>query len=191
MRFATFYSPYIFDLSITIKPKKPTKNQKFKIMKRNLFTLVLAFSLSALTFTGCSKNTEKPANNAGGGSGNGNGGGSTSSPKDKFIGSYKLAEVTLVAEGTTYDVLAEMPSCDQDNLYVLKADMTSAVVDAGEQCSPSAAETSTWSLPDNNTLVLSGTTFTIESMDGKTMKLSGEYSDDEVEGTLNITYVKQ
>jgi hypothetical protein len=71
MRFATFYSPYIFDLSITIKPKKPTKNQKFKIMKRNLFTLVLAFSLSALTFTGCSKNTEKPANNAGGGSGNG------------------------------------------------------------------------------------------------------------------------
>jgi hypothetical protein len=99
--------------------------------------------------------------------------------------------VTLVAEGTTYDVLAEMPSCDQDNLYVLKADMTSAVVDAGEQCSPSAAETSTWSLPDNNTLVLSGTTFTIESMDGKTMKLSGEYSDDEVEGTLNITYVKQ
>lgn len=160
-------------------------------MKRNLFTLVLAFSLSALTFTGCSKNADKPANNAGGGSGNGNGGGSTSSPKDKFIGSYKLAEVTLVDEGSTADVLAEMASCDKDNLYVLKADMTASVVDAGEQCSPSSAETGTWSLPDNNTIVLSGTTFTIISMDGKTMKLSGEYSDDDIEATLNITYVKQ
>ena len=163
-------------------------------MKRTLFALVLAAFLSASTFTSCSKKADVPATNTGGGSGNGNGngGGSSSSPKDKFVGSYKLAEVTLVVDGNPYDVLAEMSSCDRDNLYVLKADMTSAVVDAGEQCSPSSAETSTWSLPDNNTIVLSETTFTIKSMDGKTMKLSGEYSDEEIEAaTLNITYVKQ
>lgn len=42
----------------------------------------------------------------------------------------------LDEEGTT-DILASTNSCDKDNLYVLKADMTSAVVDTGEQCDPS------------------------------------------------------
>lgn len=147
-------------------------------MKTKLFTLVLAASLSVLSFTSCSKNADKPATPG-------------NSTKDKLVGSYKLAEVTLVDEEGTTDVLALMNSCDRDDLYVLKADMTSAVVDAGEQCSPSSAETGTWSLPDNNTIVLSGTTFQIKSMDGTTLKLSGEYSEDDIEATLNITYVKQ
>lgn len=102
-----------------------------------------------------------------------------------------MTALTLVQEEGTIDVLAHMNSCDRDNLYVLKADMTTAVVDAGEQCSPSSDDTGTWSLPDNNTIVIDGQTYQIKSMDGTTLKMSAEYSEDGVEATINITYVKQ
>lgn len=147
-------------------------------MKRKLFTLVLAASALVSCLTGCSKNADKPGNPG-------------ISTKDKIVGSYKLTELTLVQQEGTTDVLAHMNSCDKDNLFVFKADMTSAVIDAGEQCDPSSGETGTWSLPDDNTLVLNGTTLKIKSLDGTTLKLSGEYSDEEVEGTVNVTYVKQ
>lgn len=68
----------------------------------------------------------------------------------------------LDEEGTT-DILASTNSFDKDNLYVLKADMTSAVVDTGEQCDPSSNDTGTCNLPDNNTIVLNGTSFQIKS----------------------------
>ncbi len=147
-------------------------------MKRQLFTLVLATFISALTFVGCSKNTDKPGNGR-------------SSTKDKLVGSYKLQELTLVHQGGTADVLESMDACDRDNVYILKADMTSAVVDAGQQCDPASDETGTWSLPNDNTIVLSGTTLQIKSMTGNTLKLSTDYSGEGIEGKLNITYVKQ
>lgn len=154
-------------------------------MKRKLFTLVLAASMAVVSFTGCKKDAASP----------GKGGGTL---KEKLVGSYKMTKLTLTyidpetAKEKTYDVLEETyRSCDKDNLYVLKADMTSQIIDAGEQCSPSSDDTGSWSLPDNNTIVMEDQTYHIESMDGTTLKMTVALEEDGVEETLNMTYVKQ
>lgn len=148
-------------------------------MKRKLLSFVLAAFVSVISFTSCSKNADKPDKPGG------------NSTKDKLVGYYKLTALTLEHEGGTENLLPYMSSCNRDNLYVLKADMTTAVVDAGEQCSPPSDDTGTWSLPNDNTIVMDGETYEIESTDGRTLKMSAEYSEDGVEGTVNMTYVKQ
>lgn len=40
-------------------------------------------------------------------------------------------------------------------------------------------------------MVIDGQTYQIKSMDGTTLKMSAEYSEDGVEATINITYLKQ
>ena len=152
-------------------------------MKRKLFTLVVAASMAVVSFTGCKKDAASP----------GKGGGL----KEKLVGSYKMTKLTLTQvdpetqEEQTTDILDQYSSCDRDNIYVLKSDMTSQVIDAGEQCSPSSDDTGSWSLPDNNTIVMDEQTYHIDSMDGTNLKMSVDIEQDGVEATLKMTYVKQ
>lgn len=147
-------------------------------MKRKLLTLVLAASMVVIAFTACKKDSDSPAK-----------GGSL---KEKLVGTYKMTQLTMEQEGGgTTDILAEYTPCDRDNLYVLKADMTSAIIDAGEQCSPSSNDTGTWSLTDNSTIDMDGQSYHIESMDGTTLKMSVPFEQDGVNATLKLVYVKQ
>src|SRR4051794_8780322 len=157
------------------------------MMKRQLCTLVLAASMAIVTFTGCKKDAAKPNDNGGGGG----------TLKEKLVGSYKMTALTLTRENPdtqkdeTTDVLAQYRPCDRDNLYVLKADMTTQVIDAGEQCSPSSNDTGAWSLPDENTITVDGQTYHLESIIGKTVKMSVEMEQEGAEATLNVTWLKQ
>ena len=147
-------------------------------MKRKLFTLVLAASVAVLSFTACKKDANAPAK----------GGGTL---KEKLVGSYKMTKLAIEQDGNSTDVLQQYSSCDRDNVYVLKADMTTQVIDAGEQCSPSSDDTGTWSLPNDNTIVMDEQTYHIEGMDGTTLKMSVPFEQDGVSATLKMTYVKQ
>lgn len=147
-------------------------------MKRKLFTLVVAASMVIVSLTGCKKDASAP----------GKGGGTL---KEKLVGSYKMTKLTMEQEGQATDILAQYKPCDRDNLYVLKADMTSEIVDAGDQCDPSSDDTGSWELVDNNTIQMDGQTYHIDSMDGTTLKMSVPFQQDGVNGTLKVIYVKQ
>jgi hypothetical protein len=149
------------------------------MMKRKLFTIVLSAAISVLSITGCKKDANKPGDNGGG------------SLKERLVGTYKMTELKLIQEGQTADILEQYEPCDRDNLYILKADMTSAVVDAGQQCDPSSNDTGTWSLEDDETLVIDGQDWNIESLNGNTLKMSVDIEQNGVEATLKMTYVKQ
>jgi hypothetical protein len=147
-------------------------------MKTKLFTLAVAASMAILSLTGCKKDAASPEK----------GGGTL---KEKLVGSYKMTKLAIEQGGSSTDVLEQYSSCDRDNIYVLKADMTSQIIDAGEECSPSSDDTGSWSLPDNNTIMMDDQSYHIDSMDGSTLKMSVPFEQDGVEATLRMTYVKQ
>jgi hypothetical protein len=153
-------------------------------MKRKLLTLVFAASVSIVSFTGCKKDANAPAKGG--------------SRKEQLVGSYKMTELSLTRvnpetqKEETIDILEEnFQSCERDNLYVLKADMTTAVVDAGEQCDPSSNDTGTWSMPNDQTIVMDDQTYNIENINGNTLKMTVHIDQEGTQATLNLTYVKQ
>jgi hypothetical protein len=149
------------------------------MMKKQLFTLLFAVSASIIGITSCSKKADGP------------GGGSAGSLKEKLVGSYRITQIELITDDEPTDILAGWNDCDKDNLFVLKADNTSAVVDAGEQCDPPSDDTGVWEVKNNTTVSLNGQLFKILSMDGGNLRMTSTYIEDGEEQTLNVAYQKQ
>lgn len=143
--------------------------------------MLIAFSAIAIMFTACKKEKDEAQ--------------AVTPTKENLTGTWMITAHTLSASGNTVDVYnnsdASMniyEACDRDDKYILKADLSYEVVDAGTQCSPDNNSTGgTWEFTNSTTVVIEDETGTINSFDGKNLVVSN------VAGSLTskITYVKQ
>jgi hypothetical protein len=100
-----------------------------------------------------------------------------------LAGSYKIAKAAIINFGAETDVTGFYPSCLRDDIYKLNANMSYEVVDAGEKCNPPGNLTGTWSLTNNTTITLDGTSGTIRKYDGKNLEITGT-----VNGASGVIY---
>ncbi|MEO7922389.1 MAG: lipocalin family protein [Chitinophagaceae bacterium] len=80
-------------------------------------------------------------------------------------GTYKLTSLRAKpAGGTESEIIASLPDCFRDNLYVLNANTVYIFQDAGIPCTPNGTNTGNWSL-SGTTFSLEGEVFVLQSFD--------------------------
>jgi len=96
----------------------------------------------------------------------GNGGGSKIT-KQNISGTYKLVSM-MYKQGTdpAMNLMDYMDACEKDDKTTLKTDGSYIVEDAGTKCNPPGDDSGTWDLPNTNSIVIDGETYTLKSFDG-------------------------
>lgn len=143
-------------------------------MKKILMGII---ALSMLTVTSCKKKDKEPEN--------------ITPTTSNLSGSYKTAKVTGTASGssTEIDITSTwLDACEKDDIITLSSNGTYTVVDAGTTCSPTSADTGTWSLVNSTTINIDGSVNTIKRFNGTNLDIS--FSDPSA-GTVTIYLVKQ
>ena len=121
--------------------------------------LVSAAIALFLVFLACKK-TNSPAANA--------------RTVQNFTGYYSLKDLKASILGVTIDLYDSLPSCEQDNLILLNANLTAQFIDTGTVCVPPTDSSGTWSLSQNtDTLYIAGSANFITSWDGTNLVLTG------------------
>ena len=105
-------------------------------------------------------------------------------------GSYKLGAWTYKFNNDPEEnMMLLLDDCEKDDVITLKTDKTYNSVDAGLQCIPPDGYDGDWDLPSTTKIILDGSEWTIDSYDGKVLKISQSYTsggDTEIEKmTLN------
>jgi hypothetical protein len=109
-----------------------------------------------------------------------------------FSGSYNLTALTANVLGETLNLYDSLPPCEQDNVVILKSDLTAQFVDSGKVCVPPSDSTGTWSLSKNtDTIYVAGSASFIKSWDGKTLVLNNAETVSGFPVTATSTFVKQ
>jgi hypothetical protein len=135
--------------------------------------MIIAFSALALVFTSCKKDDETKA---------------VTPTKENLTGTWMITSVKIVNGSQSVDMFGSFDACQKDDKYLLNADLSYAVEDAGTKCDPDGGYTGgTWSLVNSTTIDLDGETMTIKSFDGKNLVVSESAGGPE----LQTTYVKQ
>jgi hypothetical protein len=134
-------------------------------MKRTAFTTLVPLALLIISLTSlssCKKDTD----------------GEPSISIKSLSGSYKLAAWTSkTGSQPEEDFMIYLEDCEKDDIATLNTDKTYNTVDAGLQCTPpTAAFNSHWDLPSTTKIILGADEWTIESFDGKTLKISQSYT---------------
>ncbi len=107
-------------------------------------------------------------------------------------GRYNLISLTANVLGEKLDLYDSLPPCEQDNVVILKSDMTAQFVDSNVVCTPPSDSTGTWSISQNtDTIYVSGTPSIIESWDGRTLVLNNNETISGFPVTATSTFVKQ
>jgi hypothetical protein len=143
-------------------------------MKKILMGII---ALSMLTVTSCKKKDKEPEN--------------ITPTTSNLSGSYKTAKVTGTASGSSTEIDITntwLDACEKDDIITLNANGTYTVVDAGTTCSPTSADTGTWSLVNSTTINIDGSNNTIKRFNGTNLDIS--FSDPSA-GTVTIYLVKQ
>ena len=87
-------------------------------------------------------------------------------------GTYKITAVTYKASTSAADqdyyTQFFTDACQRDDLFVLNANGTFTLMDAGVKCSPAGDDTGTWNV-DGNTGNINGSVITIQSFDCSSM----------------------
>lgn len=109
-----------------------------------------------------------------------------------LAGSYKLGAMTYKdGNQPEVDLMVLMDACEKDNIMTLKTDKTYNNVDAGVQCVPPDNYSGDWDLPSSTTITIDGDNLTVDSYDGKVLKLSDTYTSGGVTEVTKITLNKQ
>jgi hypothetical protein len=140
--------------------------------------ILLGFlALTLLTVTSCKKKDSTPSN--------------ITPTSANLVGSYKLSKVTMTPTGSTTETDVTntwMSACEKDDVMTLNSNGTWTLTDAGTQCSPSSADSGTWSLVNSTTINMDGDNYTIKRYNGTNLDIS--YSDPSF-GTVTQYLVKQ
>lgn len=122
----------------------------------HLGTLVV-LTLAGLLTGGCKKETNEPQV-------------VTYSVAD-LAGSYMLTSIKYRAHDTPEEDITDtyFTTCELDNVYELKTDMTFSYVDAGTVCDPEGSYNNTWQL-DGALLSFDFYNMTIQKFDGKNLE---------------------
>ena len=135
--------------------------------------MIIAFSALALVFTSCKKDEESKA---------------VTPTKENLTGTWMITSMKLGNATGSMDIFSTFDACQKDDKYLLNADLSYAVEDAGTKCDPDGGYTGgTWALTNATTIDLDGEVNTIDSFDGKTLVASV----DQGGAKLTTTYVKQ
>jgi hypothetical protein len=135
--------------------------------------MIIAFSALALVFTSCKKDDETKA---------------VTPTKENLTGTWMITSVRIGSGGQSVDIFSAFDACQKDDKYLLNADLSYAVEDAGTKCDPDGGYTGgTWALVNSTTIDLDGETSTIKSFDGKNLVVSQTSGSAEE----SVTYVKQ
>ena len=142
------------------------------ILAASLFTLLL------VVIHACSKkNDSNPAN---------------ARTVQNLSGRYNLISLTASVLGQNINLYDSLPACEQDNVVILKSDMTAQFVDSGKVCVPPSDSTGTWTIsPNMDTVYVSGTPSIIQSWDGKTLILNNNETVSGFPVIATSTFVKQ
>jgi hypothetical protein len=143
-------------------------------MKKILMGII---ALSMLTVTACKKDDKEPAN--------------VTPTTANLSGSYKISKVTAMPSGSTTETDVTnswLQACEKDDVITLASNGTYTVTDAGTTCSPSSADTGTWSLVNSTTINLDGSNYTINRFNGTNLDVS---ISDPSFGTVKQYLVKQ
>lgn len=106
--------------------------------------------------------------------------------KENLVGTYVIASIKAKAAGSgDQDVTNTwLQSCEKDDQYILKSDLTMQYKDAGTVCSSAGDYTGTWSLTGSK-INIDGSEETVKTLTKGT--LVTEWSDNSSGMTLTIT----
>ena len=94
---------------------------------------------------------------------------------ENLSGNYVFVSASAKILGVEQDITNNttfIPACTKDDVINLKSDLTFSSTDAGVKCNPDGSYSGTWSLPNDNTIIIDGETFTITEFDGRNLKLN-------------------
>ena len=92
------------------------------------------------------------------------------------------------------DIFSLYSQCIKDDYYVFNAQGAGEFNEGATKCDPSHSQTGTfsWELRNNdNTLVWDGDSFTLEQLDGNTLKFSDTFSENSVIYTYTLTFKRR
>ena len=114
--------------------------------------------------------------------------------KENLAATYTLASVKYKVTGSSEKDVTSDPNyveqCTKDDQMILKSDLTYEVKDAGTQCSPSSAETGTWTLTGSKIAIGSDET-TIKSLTKSTLVTEDSYTQSGVTLTWTTTFSRK
>jgi lipopolysaccharide export system protein LptC len=105
--------------------------------------------------------------------------------KENLVGTYTIASIKASASGSgEQDVTSTfLQSCQKDDQYILKSDLTMEYKDAGTACSPAGDDTGTWSVSGSK-ITIDGSEETVKTLTKGT--LVTEWTDNSSGMTLTI-----
>jgi hypothetical protein len=90
--------------------------------------------------------------------------------KENIAGPYKLTSIK-VGEQNIMNQYFE--TCELDDIYTFKTDLTYSYTDAGTKCDPDGSYTDgEWSVPSGTTFEYDGSTYTVEKFTNRTLQIS-------------------
>jgi len=124
-------------------------------MKKTLLFVMVSATALLLIISGCSKKNDSQA-----------------STMKNVAGTYKLTASTGAFGGVTLNIYDSIPACHRDDNYMLNADSTYQIIDAGTQCNPPDNSQGTWFI-SGNYFIRNGTdSSTIKSFSGSQLVIS-------------------
>jgi hypothetical protein len=147
--------------------KKP--NNMIRTFTKSLALLLFA----SATFTACKKDKDE----------------SLAVTKENLVATYTVASIKMKSGSTEKDVTNDpnyVEQCEKDDQMILNADMTLEIKDAGTQCSPTSADTGSWSV-DGNKLIIDGDENNIKSLSKNSLVLEESWTISGVTMTITTT----
>lgn len=116
---------------------------------------------------------------------------SSSISVQNLAGTYTITALTAtVAPFPPQNIIDSLKTCQRDDEYVLKTDLTYQYVDAGTKCVPPGDHTGTWAL-SGTTLTIDSTVNTIQKFDGHVLVLTTNVTFNGISGITTETFTKQ
>jgi len=142
----------------------------------------IAFSCLTLVFASCKKDKDEATD-------------TSAITTQNISGTYTFGSVTVKQGNAAPEDITDFwfdEPCVKDDQITLNANGTAVFTDAGVKCNPPGDDTGIWALTSNNTkLNLDGEELTIQSFDGKILKVGETGTDNGVAYTLTITLNKK
>jgi hypothetical protein len=112
-----------------------------------------------------------------------------------IVGSYKIASVTLLAGGTSRDVLNDntfFEACERDDVTAFASNGTYTITDAGVVCTPPTTDNGAYSVNvTTKTITIDGEVMKIESLTNKKIVVSKTSGSGASAITMTSTLAKQ
>lgn len=147
------------------------QNIQNTIMKR----ILLCVSAAVLLLTACDKDEDEPAN--------------VTPTTTNVAGSYKITAASVNGA----DVFGQYEACEKDDIHTFAAYSSPAtsgtytLTDAGTVCSPTTADSGTWTLVNSTSIDINGLVYNIVSFNNSTMVVSFSFGG----ATYQETYTRQ